>query len=232
MAAASTVIPQTPLPIPGIHLGLIPIALFTKHADRPPVPLDLMLLIPKSIEDMLQGLPVFQGLANSRSIPGRPVSRCLIDILRVYAYLRKQGFHIHLMMPGIACIPFPGIRYHSNGKTEVPFELFLFGHILRHFSEHIVIIPGIDEPHLLTLVPQGPDHEVYGDNFPEITDMYGPGRGYPRRAGITPFLALFPDYLPCGLIGPMPVLLIHTARFFLFCDVLERFSIYKEPVYG
>jgi hypothetical protein len=172
-------ITQTPFPVPGVHMGFIPVALFTKHAHRPPVPLDLVFFIPKRVEDFLQGLPAFQGLEDARSIAGSPVSLGLIEILRVYAYLRKQGFHIRLMMPGIILIPFPGIRYHGNRKTKVPFEFFLFGHVFRHFPEHIIIVPGIDEPYLLALVPKGPGHQVHRDNLPEITDMYGPGRGYP-----------------------------------------------------
>ena len=75
------------------------------------------------------------------------------------------------MVAGIGRIPLKGIGHHGNGESQAFCQLFGFRHVQGNLAEYIVVVPRIDETNILTSVTEGPHHQVYGNNFTEVTDV-------------------------------------------------------------
>ena len=114
-------------------------AFAAEHGDRHPVIWKRCgaELIQNSLDHSL----VLQGLAHTFGIPGSLIIGSLVQILRIYSYLREQSLKLNLVGPGIAGFLSPWVRNHSDREAEIFLQFFLLRHILRHLAEHIIIIP-------------------------------------------------------------------------------------------
>src|SRR5574344_1089095 len=76
------------------------------------------------------------------------------------------------MMACIVLIASEGVRNHGDREAQIFLEHFGLRHVCRNFAEHIVVVPRINEAHVLTAVTQCANDKINRHTFAEVADVY------------------------------------------------------------
>ena len=106
---------------------------------------------------------------------------------------RKLFLDVELVSAGIVVGSSGGVGNKRDWLSEIGLQELRLRHVLGDLPEYIVIVPGIDEADLLSLLPEGLHNQVYRDDFPEVSDVDCAGRSDSGCTRVEVLLTFLPD---------------------------------------
>ena len=202
----------TPLAVPVEDSGVVFVRERGEHGDGPPVVTKGFCAV--FVKDCLDLGFFLKGGAHAFCIEAAAVALGLVEELWLDPDSREDFLYIKFISPGIVLCTAGGVRNQGNGFAQIGCQQFRLGHVLGYFPENIVVIPAVDETDVFAFGPQCFHHQVDGDDFPEVPDMYSARRGDAGSASIALLFALLPNDLVGVYIRPMCryVLFAHSPR--------------------
>ena len=173
MATFGAVVGKAVFSIVSVDNGGVTVTLFTEDGGWPIFFLsgDFMGVISVAVQAVLDFIAILQGNLHSLVVHMGTIALCLIQKFRIDTNNGKGRFHINLVVASIGRIPVKRVGHHGNGESQAFCQLLGFRHVQGNLAEYIVVVPRIDKANILASITEGTNHQVYGNNFTEVTDV-------------------------------------------------------------
>ena len=156
-------------------VGAVPLRV---DGDRPVVVAQRPLAM--AVEDVADLRTRGQGGTHAVRVAARPVTLRLVEVLRRDAQPRQHLLQVVLEAGGKAGGGAERIGHVDHRLAQVARQLLLPRQIGRHLAEYVVVVPRVDEAHLLAALLQRARHQFGRHHLAQVAEMH---RARGRHAG-------------------------------------------------